>query len=442
MGSRFRRRSRIESKGKTRMTYNIANIIKENKSVSDYRINTTSTQSYELFFVHKNLETVRSTSTTDTSVTIYVEHDGNLGSANFSLYASTTEDELRCKVADAVEKALLIDNKYYTLPQNETSSQTIESNFADYEPCELAAKISNAVFSASTDPNSAVNALEIFINKIKISVENSRGINKTEIKYNAMVEAIPTYNGEESVELYKFFKFSEFDEKNITDEIIRSMNDVHARSIAVKPQTPIKCNLVLNELELKELFMYLKDELNYASVYASQNAFSKGDMIQKNPTGDLISLTMCGQIKGSPDSATFDADGVTLQDTRIIQNGEVTGYYGSNRFAQYLGEKVTGDLPCIEVKTGTLSDNELTKAPYIECVSMSGLQVDVYNDYIGGEVRLGYYFDGEKTVPVTGISVAGKLSDILSGAKLSKTKTVSGKYCGPQKALFCGINVI
>lgn len=424
------------------MTYNIANIIKENKSVSDYRINTTATQSYELFFVHKNLETVRSTSTTDTSVTIYVEHDGNLGSANFSFYASTTEDELRDKVASAVEKARLIDNKYHTLPQNETTAQTIESNFADYEPCELAAKISNAVFAANTDSNSAINALEIFINKIKISVENSRGINKSEIKYDAMVEAIPTYNGEESVELYKFFNFSEFNEKNITDEISRSLNDVHARNIAIKPQTPVKCNLVLNELELKELFMYLKDELNYASVYASQNAFSKGDKIQKNPTGDLISVTMCGKIKGSPDSAIFDADGVTLKDTQVIKNGEVVGYYGANRFAQYLGEEITGELPCIDVETGSLSDDELTKAPYIECVSMSGLQVDVYNDYIGGEVRLGYYFDGENTAPVTGISIAGKLSDILSSAKLSQDKTVSGKYCGPKKALFCGINVI
>lgn len=424
------------------MTYNIANIIKENKSVSDYRINTTETQSYELFFVHKNLETVRSTSTTDTSVTIYVEHDGNLGSANFSLYASTTEDELREKVASAVEKALLIDNKYHTLPQNETTVQTIKSNFADYEPCELAAKISNAVFSANTDSNSSINALEIFINKIKVSVENSRGINKSEIKYDAMVEAIPTYNGEESVELYKFFKFSEFNEKNITEEIARSMNDVHARSIAIKPQTPIKCNLVLNEPELRQLFMYLKDELNYSSVYASQNAFSKGDKIQNNPTGDLITITMCGKIKGSPDSAIFDADGVTLKDTQIIKDGEVVRYYGANRFAQYLGEEITGELPCINVETGTLCDDELTKAPYIECVSMSGLQVDVYNDYIGGEVRLGYYYDGENKVPVTGISIAGKLSDILSSARLSQTKTVSGKYYGPQKALFCGINVI
>lgn len=424
------------------MTYNIANIIKENKSVSDYRINTTVTDSYELFFVHKNLETVRSTSTTDTSITIYVEHDSKLGSANFSVYASTTEDELREKIAAAVEKSLLIDNEYHTLPQNEALSANLDSNFSEYLPCELAAKISDAVFAADIEEHSSINALEIFVNKIKYTVENSRGIHKCQTKYHAMVEAIPTWNGEESVELYKCFKFSEFNEKDITDEISRSMNEVKARNSAVKPQTPINCNLVLNENEIAELFMYITGELTYSSVYVSQNAFSKGDNIQANASGDLISVTMRGQIKGSPDSAFFDADGVTLKDTKVIDNGKVVNYFGTSRFAQYLNEEVTGELNCIDVETGTLTDDELIAAPYLECVSMSGLQVDIYNDYIGGEVRLGYYFDGEKTIPVTGISIAGKLSDIISTAKLSSVRSVKGRYSGPQKILFSGINVI
>lgn len=424
------------------MTYNIANIIKENKAVSDYRINTTVTDSYELFFVHKSLETVRSTSTTDASVTIYVEHDSKLGSANFSVYASTTEDELREKTAAAVEKALLIDNEYYRLPEDETLSVDLDSNFQEYLPSELASKISDAVFAADIEEHSSINALEIFVNKIKYTVENSRGIHKCQTKYNAMVEAIPTWNGDESVELYKCFRFSEFNAKDVTDEIARSMNEVKARNSAVKPQTPMNCNLVLNENELAELFMYITGELTYSSVYVSQNAFSKGDSIQKNASGDLISLTMRGQIKGSPDSAFFDADGVTLKDTKVIENGKVINYFGSNRFAQYLKENVTGDLSCINVETGTLTDDDLVAAPYLECVSMSGLQVDIYNDYIGGEVRLGYYFDGKKTIPVTGISIAGKLSNILSTARLSSSRSVKGRYAGPQKALFSGINVI
>ena len=73
---------------------------------------------------------------------------------------------------------------------------------------------------------------------------------------------------------------------------------------------------------------------------------------------------------------------------------------------------------------------------------MSGLQLDIYNDYIGGEVRLAYYCDGQNMIPVTGISISGKLSDALSSIRLSDTLTQTGRYKGPKLALFKGIEIV
>ena len=53
--------------------------------VSNYRINQVKTESTELFFVHQSLETVRATDTADVKVTVFVEHDGKLGDATFSV---------------------------------------------------------------------------------------------------------------------------------------------------------------------------------------------------------------------------------------------------------------------------------------------------------------------------------------------------------------------
>ena len=117
-------------------------------------------------------------------------------------------------------------------------------------------------------------------------------------------------------------------------------------------------------------------------------------------------------------------------------------YHGSNRFGQYLGEKITGVLPCMEVCAGTVSESDIQREPYFECVSMSGLQVDIYNDYIGGEVRLAYYFDGNKKVALTGISISGKLSDALATLKLSNKIVTHNDYRGPHKALLKNIAVI
>ena len=66
---------------------------------------------------------------------------------------------------------------------------------------------------------------------------------------------------------------------------------------------------------------------------------------------------------------------------------------------------------------------------------MSGLQGDFYNDYIGGEVRLAYYHDGEKIIPVTGISISGRASEVLNSLRLSSEIAVADSYTGPKKAL-------
>lgn len=420
----------------------IVKLLNENKEIKDYKINTAKTESYELFFVHESLETVRCTDTENTTVTVYSEHDGKIGHASFKLYASTSEDEARAKIAKAQKQAALISNEYYTLPADETFDGEIPSNFTNYDAKTLAYKIQDAVFSANTFDLGSINALEVFVNKHTVSVKNSRGIDKCERKYSAMVEAIPTWNEGESVELYEAKRFNSFDFDDIKDEIEAKMREVRDRGRATPPVEKLSCPILLGTHEISSLLRNISGNLDYAGVYAHMNPYSIGDKVQKNLVGDPISITMRGKLEGSVASALFDGDGTSLADTEIVKNGEVVSYFGSHRFAQYLDMKPTGALPCAELSLGTLSDEELAKAPYFECVSMSGLQVDILNDYIGGEVRLAYYFDGEKKIPMTGISISGKLSEALDSIRLSDEAKCAGSYKGPKYALLSGIEII
>ncbi len=420
---------------------NIEKLLKES-TAAEWKINGVKTESYELFFVHSKLETVRATDTDATTVTVYLDHDGKKGQASFKLYASTTESEAKAKIDAALVKAALISNEYYALPEGETLDGAIPSNFADYDPKTVAAKISDAVFSSDMLGDGSINALEVFINKYTVTVKNSRGMDKREVKYSAMIEAIPTWNEGESVELYEAIRTSEFDYEKIKSEIEAKMREVRDRGRAKAPESKLSCPVVLPAEELSQLFGELAHTLDYSAVYTRQNPFSEGDAIQKAPTGDKITVTMKGQLKGSTASALFDGDGTTLIDTKVIEDGVAISYFGSDRFAQYLGKKATGSLSCYSVDCGTLTDGELNQKPYFECVSMSGLQLDIYNDYIGGEVRLAYYFDGEKKIPVTGISISGKLSDALNSVRLSNEEEQSGRYSGPKLALFNGIEIV
>ena len=416
--------------------------LKANAQVSDYKINLTAKESYECFYVKGRLETVRCTETCDKVVTVYVDHDGFKGDSQFYVYPSTTEAELSELIEKAVQKASLLNNKMYTLPEKETGKYEVESNFSAYTQAELAGKIADCVFAANTVENADLNSVEVFVNRYTDTVVNSRGICKTQVRYDAMVEAIPTYNGEaESVELYQQYNFSTFDTEAVKQEISQKLQEVKARASAVKPDFSLDCKVILNTQELGELFGTLCRELNFATVYAHAGVFHKGDAIQENPTGDKITITMAGAVPGNIRSAHFDSDGMTLQDRTIVEEGKAVAYYGANRFGQYLEETPTGNLRCIQVTPGSACAKCLSEGPYLEVLSMSGLQVDTFTDYIGGEIRLAYYYDGEKITPFTGISITGSLKQVLASIRLSCETAVDNGYTGPKKAILTGMKI-
>lgn len=425
------------------MTERIISLLKADAGVSDYRINILKRESYELFFVHRDLETVRATDTTDIKVTVFVTVGDKLGDATFSVYSSYTDGDISAEIEKAKAKAALAANLAYPLPSNEEGQWHSPSNFTEHTPQDLAAMISKAVFSADSYENGSINALEIFVYTDRVTVINSRGINKTELRHSAMVEAIPTWNGEnESVELYECSDFTEFSAEKVSANIDAKMQQVRDRLLAKKPQVAISCPVVLPAQELSGLFSDLAYNMNYAAIYKHTNAFKSGDSVQKDLTGDPLTLTMKGQMAQSTGSAAFDGEGFTTRDAVVIEKGVAANGFGSVRYAHYLGKEPTGNLACLRAECGTLSDEELKSAPYFRCASMSGIQVDVYNDYIGGEVRLAYYFDGEKEIPVTGISISGKLSAALSSMRLSSSETTHGRYSGPAYAAFEGIEIV
>lgn len=163
-------------------------MLRANARVTDYKINTHEKKSYEMFFVKGKLETVRCTDTCDTDVTVYAAHGEFLGSADFPVYSSTSDAQLATLIDEAVQKALLIQNKPYSLPEKETGEYTVESNFSEFSPEGLAATIANTVFRANRIDNGSLNAVEVFVNRHHETVCNSRGLSKSQVRYDAMVE--------------------------------------------------------------------------------------------------------------------------------------------------------------------------------------------------------------------------------------------------------------
>ena len=124
-----------------------------------------------------------------------------------------------------------------------------------------------------------------------------------------------------------------------------------------------------------------------------------------------------------------------------MENGELVAYFGGNRYGQYLNEEPTGNLRCMQVSPGTAENAIFEESTVLDILSMSGLQVDFYSDYIGGEIRLAYLRENGKVTPVTGISISGKLSEALNSIRLSKEIATHDQYTGPAKAILTGFKI-
>ncbi|MBR4801049.1 MAG: hypothetical protein IK048_05220 [Clostridia bacterium] len=424
--------------------FDVEKIVKANAK-DGYKIVDKASVSHELFFVGGKTETVRATETEETKVTVYVNNeDGTLGDSTFPVYASMDENALKVALNKALSRAKLVHNKPYALVEGGKEVVELPSNLKGLDGKDVAKQVAKAVFDAEMVKGGSINALEIFVTESKLRVRLSTGLDKTQIKRKISIEAIPTHTDEkESVELYEWYEVTSLNLEDITREISEKMRAVKDRHEAVKG-TPQTIDVALRPEEIMSLVETLTDELSYGAKYMESNAYEVGDNLQEGRTGDPLTIAEKAQVEGGSDSAAFDADGTALKDRVVVKDGKAVALWGTSRYGQYIGvkpEDVTGDLGCLSVESGSL---EKLDGRYLECASMSGIQVDVYNDYIGGEIRLAYLHEGDKVTPVTGISMSAKLSEVLPTLRLTNDKVVRGafNYEGPSRMLLKNVQIV
>ena len=412
-------------------------------NLDGYKIIQVDRESFQLFFVHDKVETIRNANSTDININVYVKHDGLLGDASFVVYPSHSEDEIDNLINDAKQKALSLGNKPYELIKNQKASFKNDPFIEGKSLREVAEEIVDAIFQVKGNDGATLNATEIFVNKITNRVVNSEGTDKSSVSYTGMIETIPTFNfKDESVEIYAQKNFNTFDKDNIKEYIKSQLFEVEARAKAKKIELDKNIKVTLRSEELATVLSQYVYQLNYQSLYTHSNVLNKGDKIQDSDDADKLTITLSGNVKGCSYSANYDSDGSNLVDRVIIKDGEVVNFFGGSRFAQYVNEENTGNLQIMQLNCGNLTKDDLKNECYLECLQFSGIQSDLLNDYVGGEVRLAILHKDGKDIPVTGFSISGKLSEVLNSIKLSKEITKDPRYSGPKFAMLDKFSVL
>lgn len=412
-------------------------LLKENNGIKDYKIINSLKHSYQLFYVKDKIEMARVSDSSSCSVTIYINKDNMTGSASFDYAEYMSEEEVKENIKEAVFNASLALNPYYEIPGPQDKPVELYSNIQEYEFKDLAEQVAEAIFSANMSDNCYSAATEIFIYKVDKHIINSRGLDNKETKYYGEVELIPTYEYlDKEVEIYHLLKFSNFDKDKITNEVNEVLALVKARFEAVDLPKDIKdINVILEGEELAQLFGdYFIQDLSYTSKFHKMNLFELDNSVTDNKLKLNVSLTP--YVEGATDSRSFDDDGISLKEVELIKDGIAVARHGNYQFGYYLGVKnPTGNFPVVKVGLGDTPALEMRKEPYIRCARFSGLQVDLTTGFVGGEVRLGFYFDGEKEIPVTGFTISGNMHELRSQLVLSKESDTQSNYQGPKNVL-------
>ena len=405
------------------------------KGVAAWKVVATKKQSCELFYVGKAVETTRATDLCSYDVTIYIDKDGMRGESKFAVAPHMSEDEISKLIESNVFAASFALNPFFELPKPEPMPEKPSSSNLKERPfAEIIADIGDAVMAGNHLENGSLSATEIFLYRTDIEIRNSNGVKDHQIGSECRIETIPNYvKGEEEVEVYVPISFECFDAKELTRKIEDALVLCKDRAEAVPMPFHGSLPVVIEEEEgITYFFDAILDDLDYQSVYTKSNLFELGQDLQEGG-GDPLNLELDPMVPGALGSRPFDSDGVALFPVRLIENGVVKARFGSHQFGYYLKEKrPTGRIPVMVVKPGSVEETDLKKGPYLRCVRFSGMQADLMNNFFGGEVRLGYYFDGEKEIPVTGFSIQGDFLAALKTMRLSKQTMTLENYQGPR----------
>ena len=404
------------------------------KGVELYRIIETEEASYQQFYDLQKLETVRCVKTLEDNVTVYVKGDKTMGEASFIVSHDESKANLEKLIDQALYEASFVKNEAYDLVKAD-KKKSMAYKPLEEKPFEILSKMAKIFFSKANDV-ARFNALELFFDEENVHLVNSNGVDYKKKTFQISIEAIPSFYGEDNfkTELYRMFKYNEVNYDLVDSDATSAISDVYNRGKAVKIENVNNCNIILHDKDILELFFEVIDNLDYASVYNHANLKNVGEVLTKNK------LNVSLDAKSKYDY--FDVDGVKLSKQAIIEDGVVKSYFGRNRFANYLGLQPTGDLEKIVLAKGKKSVEAFKNKPYLEVFDMSGIQVDAYQDYLGGEVRLALYFDGKDIIPVSGFSFSVSLSEAIDSMQLSKEVANINYYSGAKFALIhnCTIN--
>ena len=284
-----------------------------------------------------------------------------------------------------------------------------------------------------------INSLELFLTRVGTRIVNSRGCDVSFVQWKGECEFIVEAAGPAGeVELYDDIVFSEPDLARLGAETASFLLLVSERARAEPMPELAGIPVILRGENAQAVFGWFHNNARTDAVYTKASPFSPGSRVQgEGPVSEPLDTVAEALIPGLPQSAPFDQEGYPIESWPTIRSGVIVALHGPVRYAQRLGVPASGAQPLFSVSSGGGSLETLRGSPYLEPLLFSDFQLDQQSGSFGAEVRLALYYDGTRTIPVTGGSVTGNLMDNRAAMLRSSERALSsGSLCPIAVKLF------
>jgi PmbA protein len=426
----------------------IKKVLTNCKDIDGWKIVEKTIKSNELFFIKKNLDMNRVKDVHHFTITVYKDFEEKgtkfKGSSSTNIHPTMSESEIKTAVESAAFGARFIKNPYYPLVKpTKVVQPELKSNFSEKAIIEWLPKITDAIFNGDEYKKGWINSAELFINKVDTRILNSEGVDVSYNNYTGELEFITNWKEQsEEIELYRDVKFANFDSEWFTQNVEEMLSISMGRAKAMPMPHLGKHTILLTGEGARSLLDFYNTQANAKLVFEGISTAKIGESIQgENIVGDVINMKLDPFIQNSSESAAYDNDGLPLCPVNLIENGVLKNYWGNIQYSHYMNIKPTGSIGNIIVEGGKKSLAAFKAEPYLELISFSNFQMDPFTGDFGGEVRLGWYFDGEKTIPVTGGAVTGNIKDVQHEMYLSKELQVDNDFIGPRTIQLFNVSV-
>ncbi len=216
--------------------------------------------------------------------------------------------------------------------------------------------------------------------------------------------------------------------------------------LGAKPMKTCRIPVIFKNRVFAELIEALSSAFLGHNVLRRKSLFA--DKLSHEVASHVLNLYDDPLQKDGTGSAPYDDEGTATKKKAIIERGRLKNFLVDLYTAKKLGLNPTGNgiRPSISnpptcgvtnlvVERGALGLEELIKTPKEVLLITDAMGIHTINP-ISGEFSIGisgiYYHDGEKVTPVSGMTVAGNVKELLNGiTEVGSDQKWLGNVCSP-----------